>query len=77
MKTALSLFTHLVLLYNILGTDWLCRLESLCQISPAADNHKKYENSLRNVMLEVLLDQDSAMVNAFCYCLQITKIANR
>ena len=76
MKTALALFTHLISLCTILGFDWLCRLESVSQISASIDK-KMYENSLRNVMLEVLLDQDSAIVNAFSYCLQVTKIVNR
>ena len=53
------------------GVDWLCQFE--CKISAAADNLKKCEKGLRNIMLEILLDQDDAMMDAFCYCLKITK----
>lgn len=78
-KMALTLLHVILLLQHVtLGLDWLCQLESVCKISTATDNCKQYEDSLRNLMLEILLDQDSVMVNAFCYCLKITKnVVNR
>ncbi|XP_065912445.1 uncharacterized protein [Dysidea avara] len=51
---------------------WLGQLEMLCNI-PGSSSESFSENSLRNLILEVLLDQDTAIVDALTYCLTITQ----
>lgn len=71
--------TRLVLLLTVqhLGIDWLSQFESLWEISAIANGCKEFESSLRNIILEILLDQDNALVDALNYCLKLTKVVNR
>jgi len=59
-----------------LGCCWIGQLETLCTI-PGSSSEDLSENSLRNLILEVLLDQDTAIVDALTYCLTFTQVVAR